>query len=398
MTSLSKLKTTYDYEIIINEGIFTSEPLFFSYYPIVSIGKKSSQPPERAKYKIELYLGKETARIVVKHKPTKHQYDKVLNGEETILSSAIRKIKMLHLFYYGQILNFTSIFMSCHTSKGKEIFSKPFLYSDETYHEPLYSLLGTQKLKRLFSDEWRTPEFIDAFLNTRLLITERRWAAVAAYACAKSKCFEVERLLYNWTSFNALYGYAGTLINKMIVETQSNTRFGRKKKGPDDSEGVNFYYIWEGHKISQSLELITQDERTKIAEFIGKECISRTTDVNNFIQDISNAQSELWIKIHQKHPEIDPLTFMRVQFPYYMRCDLFHANKTVPILSYENSSYLKGLAIANQLLEEYLEEQLPMYFNDDTTKVVLKKATKAVYSSSEKLFPSNNKKPRDIKF
>lgn len=364
------MTTTYDYEIIINSEPQNSAK-YFHYHPLVSRPKQGLKELQKAKYEVEIWLEKDSARILIDKKPSFHPYETILNGSETILSSALRKLKMLHLFYYGQILEFKHLHISCHTSLSKkERYSESILY-DANNHEPLYSLIGTQKLQPVFSAEWRSPEFIDNFLNTRLLITERRWAAIAAYACAKSKCFESERLLYNWMAFNALYGYTGKLANEILAEKQPISKLGNhKSKDPNDRESIEFFYWME----TKSYCGIDEKTRNQMGDDISKKWIQPDTNVEVFLSELSDSKSPFCTEFKKEYPNIAPFSFMLFQFSYYMRCNLFHANKTIPLLSYENSSYLKCLAISNKLLEDYLEQHLPEIFDD----VVFKKHLQGV--------------------
>lgn len=362
-------KTTYDYHIVINSYHARTCQHHYMYNPQVKKveksedGKTNSVHYETAEYQVEIKMVRDAAEIHVTNKPTFHPYGDILNGKETIISSSMRKLKLIHLFLYGRIMSFKSLTLSCCTSATrKERYNQSFSYSDETQHEPIYSMIGDKKLLRPFSEHWKDDAFIQNFLSTVLLTAEPRWAAVSAYACGKSKEFEAERLLYNWMSFNAMYGFLCAEVARI-----SNHRNPLKPfKAQADAACLNFLYLRDREYDMNRYEGIwNRDTRKKYADEIGAKLITRDTDVEAFVKELRNPSSQLCGTIQAiMHPsKMDAYHFMLLQFPYQLRCGLFHGGKSMPILSYADSSLLKSLSIANRLLEDYIDNHLQAYFD-----------------------------------
>ncbi len=50
--------------------------------------------------------------------------------------------------------------------------------------------------------------------------------------------------------------------------------------------------------------------------------------------------------------------YMLGDFPYYVRCSVFHGEKPILLFSFEDDMELKALRISNKLIEEFLDEYL----------------------------------------
>ena len=77
-----------------------------------------------------------------------------------------------------------------------------------------------------------------------------------------------------------------------------------------------------------------------------------------------------------KRIDISSYGYLLTQFSYYYRCTFIHANKPIPLFSFNNEIELKSLKIINSLLEEFIENNLNKWFDSDYVKTLKEKAEK----------------------
>ena len=63
--------------------------------------------------------------------------------------------------------------------------------------------------------------------------------------------------------------------------------------------------------------------------------------------------------------DLTALGYVLTQLTYYYRCNLFHASKPMALISFADENRLVILRILNNLLEEFLDENLPKWFDDN---------------------------------
>lgn len=73
--------------------------------------------------------------------------------------------------------------------------------------------------------------------------------------------------------------------------------------------------------------------------------------------------------------------FVMMELGYQLRCQLFHANKPLPLFSFADERELVFLKIVSDLLEEYLDQELyrlfdPKYVTERILPVIEKTAVK----------------------
>ena len=64
----------------------------------------------------------------------------------------------------------------------------------------------------------------------------------------------------------------------------------------------------------------------------------------------------------KKDFDVTPYGFLLTDYPYYLRCTLFHAERPIELFSFESDWELKSLRIVNFLLEEFLDQNLHILF------------------------------------
>lgn len=61
---------------------------------------------------------------------------------------------------------------------------------------------------------------------------------------------------------------------------------------------------------------------------------------------------------------LTPYGFLMGQFAYYFRCRLFHANAPMLLFTYKNEYELKCLTLINNLLEDFLDQEVYLLFDE----------------------------------
>ncbi len=68
-------------------------------------------------------------------------------------------------------------------------------------------------------------------------------------------------------------------------------------------------------------------------------------------------------------PEVmHPYASLLLYLSYKMRCKYFHAEKALPLICFVNEHPLPVLRVLNVILEDYLDENLHRWFDDDLFK------------------------------
>ena len=256
---------------------------------------------------------------------------------ENLFKEGIKRSSLIYYLRYQRPLNIHSI-----------IFSADNQQIDLTQSLILYSLID-QKPIRSIGDCWKDPLILQKVLNYQKSKTalSREMAALYAYLYSKTKKNETERFSYLWMSMNGLYGAISPEI-----KNNDRVQMGRMLS-----------------KVQLGSETLTKDNRDSpcrkmmIRLINEKEPITRayieSKSYNSFSEFIASA---LPTDNNGKSYDLTPYGFLITDFPYYLRCKLFHANKPIELFSFIDDMELKSLRIANGLLEEFLDDNLHKLF------------------------------------
>lgn len=260
-----------------------------------------------------------------------------------LFKEGMKRISLLHILYYQKQIKVKSTQLRVTGPGGvEEIY-------DLTNYFILYSLTSSGLLRSI-SKEWRNQDVLQNVLRFQKSKTDlaRSTAALYAYLYSKTKSYETERFSFLWMAMNGLYG-------AMKPEVSS-----------DRSQMSNLIQVF--HLGSAALTKETRDEICQLVYIKMKDIEGKVTEGS-----LGGEHKELAEYISRNIPidkqtkkpfDLSPYGFLLTDFPYYLRCKLFHANRPVELFSFSDDLEIKVLRIVNGLLEEFLDDNLIRIFSD----------------------------------
>ena len=251
----------------------------------------------------------------------------------------IKRIALLYILQYQKPLNISNITLTAFNGENKldslDVTNLLFLYQ-----------MFCEKLIRPINNEWKNSLIQQQILNYKKSGNElsRAVSSLYAYLFSKTKKLETERFSYLWIAMNGFFA-AATNINK---DRQAMNAFvekygiGKTVLTGKEREKVCSKAIYELMKIPEPVtkENLEDDAHKPFSDFIQEKIAEY--DNNDF--------------------DVTPYGFLLTDFPYYLRCKLFHAERPIELFSFESDWELKSLRIVNGLLENFLDQNLHLLF------------------------------------
>ena len=265
-----------------------------------------------------------------------------------LLKEAIKRIALLHILQYQKPLEIKNLTLTItrnrHKSQSCDLSQSLVFY--QMFEGPLLHPV---------SDEWKNPEIMQNILKFQKSKDElsKSMSALYAYLFSKTKNKETERFTYLWIAMN---GYFQALSpDPHISEREQMNRFVRQK-------GLGTNILSKAFRDKTGLPAAL--EVKKLHEPVTREDLDqeRCGSFSDFIREKINEYGS-------DNFDVTPYGFMLTDFPYYLRCNLFHASRPMQLFSFENDMELKSLRITNSLLEDFLDQNLHELFltvNTDT--------------------------------
>ena len=292
---------------------------------------------------IQIAIAKKGVSITVYQTVVQDKIE-IITHKKALFSNAIKKAVLLYLLHNSKSLVVKTITV--------QIDDESETIAIEQYPESrVYSLIeGTLKVP--LSRVWQEKSIVDRILPVTKPTADTLVPALFAYLCSKSKQYEAEKLLYQWMAFNGMYLYllksCGCGKNddtSGIKKMQAVLGMGRGTICPDDRV-----------KIAHEVAAILREYPWSI----------RHADLEDHTELAKRITAVLRKKENKKpYHEISAYCYMLTQFPYYYRCKMVHANGALPLFNFGSDHELHCIKIANSLLEEFLDEYLPRWFNKD---------------------------------
>lgn len=291
---------------------------------------------------IVVYLDNEFARIEV-NRETKYNFDEIASGKALIFSDAIKKAMLLHYLIYSRALHLSQLSIWRGTRK-KEYFPGDAGFS------VVYSLAG-DNLWPCFPDAWQDDETLSVILSTKKNDQDSRFCSLVALICAKSTNYESERFIHLWMGFNGMYTYFSNLVQSKHKQERIQLEWFLNAHNWG-KEHINRKYANEiGINITKILLNYSSDEIDWYYLNNDPRGIELSREIVSTVESI----------IKHKY-ETSAYGYLLVDYGYYFRCNLIHANKPLPLFCYSSEDELKCLHIVNHLLEEYIENNLCLWF------------------------------------
>ena len=290
---------------------------------------------------IAIELGKGSACVTARIGAA-YDVDAVLSSKNYLISDALCKAYLLHLIVYSEQLSFEQL----------------AVYADD---EELASNVGPTMVGLIVDKSLVRPVPVDvlsAGVAKRLIeTTKSKWndleAALSAYLYSKSKVFEADRLQCLWTAMNGLYN---EIAKKAAKHQNANASFN------------------ENAKICKLLRIYNLGERFTSP----KAWWPLAREVQGVLRDAPNPatrgdfeDSSLADRINRaieqgdNSPDVTAYGLVLMGMSYYYRCMLFHGNSPLPLYAHSDDGLLAGLRVCNDLLEEFLDENLFLWLDKE---------------------------------
>ena len=287
----------------------------------------------------------------------------ILYGKDPLFADAVRKALLIYAIRYGKYKGITRAEVSIDSEKQASYSAKG--------NEPLVYSLSEGKLRLSFGALWNESSIESAVAKTSKSAYDGRFSALHALLAAKSDRYEIERFTYYWMAMNGLYGYIAERGRKLLPGKHAKN----KALGGECAElgflarccghepcAVNDSSLPQAHRrqirwhISAVLKRIKGDE---IDDFCSA-CL--TEDISN--GHLSAIRARLTTAEYDYH-EIPSWSLMLTGYPYWIRCDSFHADSALPTFCYADDAEVKVLRVVNRLLDRFLTAELPGWISAD---------------------------------
>ncbi|MBR0353508.1 MAG: hypothetical protein IJH53_09940 [Oscillospiraceae bacterium] len=308
----------YLYNVTINTPPVRAEGFSYSYAQTNSI---------------ELLINKAGAKLTFN---TGKDYSNSWDGSyaQRLVYDGIKRCALLYVMYYNTPILLKAVKITI-SSDNKVITS-----FDVTETVKFYSLIG-ERLQSQVGANLKNKDVLKAIISEMKKDYGKRTAALYAYLLSKTKTYEAEKFVYLWMAFNGVYSYWGQ-------------RVGIQNNDKDAIEVLLKKYGW-GKEI---LNRITRPRTGQKASLIINhyEPITSGEDLNS--EKMIDLRNEIVNLPGIKEIEISLYGYLLCDFCYYLRCTMIHASKPLPLFSFENDTEIKVLKVANNLLEEFLDNHL----------------------------------------
>ena len=271
----------------------------------------------------------------------------VLSSSNRLFVDALRKTYLLHLIVYSEQLSFErlTVFID-----GEAV---------ATDAEPtMAGLIDQRKLIR------RVPTgALSAGVARNLLgTTKMAWSALDAslnsYLYSRSKVFEADRLQCLWPAMNGLYNEVSRRAIRhqdANVSDQENAKICKLLRVY--GLGSRFTSPKDWKPLAQQVQSILREAPSPA-----------TRDV--FENSPLAGRIECAVRNTDGAPDVTPYGFVLMGMSYHYRCMLFHGNSPLPLYAHADDGLLAGLRVCNDLLEEFLDENLFLWLDREYADTV----------------------------
>lgn len=349
----------YKYSVVIN-SIPETEPYFFNYGNTKNIELRISEN------KVSV-----TAEMTVKK-----EFDEVMCSENKLFSDAVKKALLIHIIKYSSGICIENI--TVYINDEKKVYDE---MNDNNY---IYSLVNG-KLLRKIPKEWNNPVFIQAMLNQVKSRYDSMTASVFAYIYSQTKEYEIERFIYLWMSLNGMYNFFSNFVKQNTSDSNKINKIGEEC---NQIRAISYMTTdSKGRIFKKDSKFIAFDVISVLKKWDGKS-VTYESMTNGIHKDLADEISEKITYRNKNVKEtfgkrIDITSYAYVMFflAYYYRCNVFHANKPVPLFSYIDEPDLRCLSVINGMLEKYISENLYKWFDEDYVENFLKPEAKKAYEN-----------------
>ncbi|MBQ6481350.1 MAG: hypothetical protein IJI45_09555 [Anaerolineaceae bacterium] len=281
---------------------------------------------------IELRIAKNYIQIVADLSKRLMPKD-ILADKSRIFPKALKQAMLLYLVMYSEPIKVRSYYLM----SGGDM-----LLREESPESPyIYSLI-TKKLLCSTGESWKR----DAVLQGVAACEDNRLkASLNAYLMSKSKTNVTERFLYLWMAMNGLYGHYAVKYRrcKGNNDTHMQKEFARL---------YGFSNLPESEiadKLRSNADKVIYRNQEHFSESLRMNNLALLDDFRLFLgSDVGDA---------------DPYWYYLIRHSYSYRCRIFHANYQLKLLSKAEESEIVVLRALSDVLEDFLDRNLPKWFD-----------------------------------
>ena len=283
----------------------------------------------------------------------------ILQSGTYLFADAIKKAFLIYLLKYSNSLKVNSI-------KVRIDDNEEHIECEKRRNPVLFSLINGNLVREVpisFSGE----AVIHRLLNTPKSKYDSLISALFALLCSKSKAFESERFIFLWPAFNGIYNYYSDTVSE-ANNTQKYT-----------SEDKKILRIQRFLGIGN--ETINDSDKKMKAENVGSilldYCVQNINHESLMSTELDNRIKRQLYKQDGGRYNLSSYGYLLTQLSYYYRCKIIHANRPIVLFAYPDEKELHILRIINNILEEFIDETLPKWLDDEYySRVVVSEALK----------------------
>ena len=286
----------------------------------------------------------------------------IANGKNILFNHCVKKALLLHLLLYSNHLNYNSITIIKNHHEFKYA-------SNDIGFVPIFSLIDNTEISSPFTETWQDLPLLTTLGNIKKSDYDSRMSSLFALISAKSKKYEIDRFVNLWISFNGMYIFFSNLSSNRLKEREqlgkllylinhNDSKFTKKQSDFVCNRITKYLKDYNIDLISN--EWLETPEGLAFSEQL-------ISEINNYIRDFSQNNTSSCITSYTN----SAYCFLLVELAYYFRCKYIHANKVVPLFSFENEHEIKCLCMINRLLEDFIDNNLCKWFDTDYVNTVL---------------------------
>ena len=260
-----------------------------------------------------------------------------------LIKEAMKRASLVYLLQFQKPLSVCSLRLEVIDTDGR---SETVDIQDRF---TLYSMI-TGKLLRPIPSEWKQHDILQIILTYQKSKERmsREIASLYAYLYSKTRQFETERFFFLWMTMNGFFAACDPANN-----------------GKDRNQMETFVL-----SVNSSLDVLTRDNRDRLCRMTTMflNSVSSPIKIHNIDDQMENSFAE-YIRPHIPSKKdgsryrVSLYTLLLTDYPYYLRCRMFHANRPIELFSFKDDYELKALGIVNNLIEDYLDRNLVTLFS-----------------------------------
>lgn len=291
---------------------------------------------------IKIAMSKKGASIEVMLS-RKHSTQELLQKNH-LFADAIKKVLLVYLVKYSKSLTLKTMMIQI----------------GEIVHEiediPQVHSMVQSELQTKMDIGWNKEKIIQDILWFTKSTSKQRMASLYALLIAKSRKFANEKFLYFWMAFNGMYGYYSNLIKRQHPNLNRIL----------ESDELKYFQLLQEWGDA----VLVKKDKLKICSQVKALIVKLNSNLNReffeseegfkFSNQIMSILSE-----NDVTGEITGYGFLITQFAYWFRCNFFHANNPVKLFVFQGDDDLNCIEKINNLLEEFLDDNLYKWFDKD---------------------------------